>query len=241
MWTRRRRSRRLCGLEPMLGLLVLAGLLPGSCARAVRVYFVRFWLLAPAIRGDEMIYSNCKQIVGPDRTATSMQRLPRGSIICFGSTIDGSFCLDTLLVIASAETWIPAKARELDVSSAFAVCTADSVSTSSTDANLELTLYRGATFDDPVDGMFSFVPAKAAHHPYPRFARPRVVVDGLINAENRQSTWGSKRPLGRARVRAAWDTVVEQVLDADLVLAVGLDIPPREDVVPVPGSVRTRC
>lgn len=38
-----------------------------------------------------------------------------------------------------------------------------------------LPLYRGATIDDPVNGMYSFVPARpAVSPPYPRFERPEV-------------------------------------------------------------------
>ncbi len=61
-----------------------------------------------------MIYSVCKQITGPDRTPTAMQRLTPGSVICFGSTIDQEFCLDTVFVVASAEPWTAASATEPD-------------------------------------------------------------------------------------------------------------------------------
>jgi hypothetical protein len=77
----------------------------------------------PWVWGDRMIYSNCKQITGPQRRPTSMQRLTRGSVICFGSTIDGEFCVDTVFVIASAEPWVPAEAADLDVDEAFKTCT----------------------------------------------------------------------------------------------------------------------
>jgi len=51
----------------------------------------------PWIWGERMLYSNCKQIVGPERRPTSMQKLHRGSVLCFGSSIDGEFCIDTRL------------------------------------------------------------------------------------------------------------------------------------------------
>jgi len=183
----------------------------------------------PWIWGEHMIYSNCKQIVGPTRQATSMQRLSPGSVICFGSTIAEEFCLDTVLVIASAEPWVPANARVLDVDDAFVTCTADSVVTRPTDGQLELTLYRGATVENPIDGMYSFAPALMADHPSARFARPSVTLPGLINPASRQSTWGSKRPLDAAEVHTAWRAVADQVLASGLVLGVSFAVPERRD------------
>lgn len=87
----------------------------------------------PWVFGAHMIYSVCKQITGPHRRPTSMQRLPRGSVICFGSTIAGEFCIDTAFVVASAEPWVPADAAGLDVDDAFKICTADSIATTESD------------------------------------------------------------------------------------------------------------
>jgi hypothetical protein len=58
-----------------------------------------------------------------------MQRLRRGSILCFGSTIDGEFCVDTVFVVASAEPWVPAQTADLDVDDAFKICTGGSITT----------------------------------------------------------------------------------------------------------------
>lgn len=196
----------------------------------------------PWVWGPTMVYSNCKQITGPQRRRTAMQGLARGSVICFGSTIDGEFCLDTLMVIAGAQPWVPAEADQLDVDEAFKICTGGSVASTRDDAHLNLTLYRGAAASRPVDGMFSFVPARPAHQNGARFARPAIRLPGLINASNRQSTWGSRRPLPAATVREAWDSVRDQVLASGAVLAVELDTPVREDAADVPlGPPRKRC
>ena len=159
----------------------------------------------PWIWGKQMIYSNCKQIVGPQRLRTSMQDLPPGSVICFGSTIDHQFCLDTLFVVASDEPWVPAQASRLQAANAFKVCAGGSITAGRTDAHAELTLYRGATVDRPVNGMYSFVPAIPADNDDLRFARPAIELPGLINPASKQSTWGSKRPLPASEVRTAWE------------------------------------
>ena len=159
----------------------------------------------PWIWGAQMLYSNCKQIVGPHRVRTSMQDLPIGSVICFGSTIDGQFCVDTVLVIAAAEPWVPAEAARLHVNAAFKTCTGGSITASRTDAHADLTLYRGATLDRPVHDMYSFVPALHTDGGDQRFARPPIHLPELINPASKQSPWGSKRPLPASEVRTAWE------------------------------------
>lgn len=196
----------------------------------------------PWVWGDRMMYSNCKQIVGPQRRATSMQRLTAGSVICFGSTIGQAFCLDTVVVVASAEPWVPANARALEVDDAFIACTADSVVTRPTDGQLGLKLYRGATVETPIKGMYSFAPALMADHPSERFAIPAVTLPGLINPASRQSTWGSRRPLDSGRVRAAWSALADQVLESGLVLGVSFAVPEhRAGRHPVPTGARVSC
>ena len=195
----------------------------------------------PWVWGEQMLYSNCKQPPGAHRRATSMRRLTPGSVICFGSTIGGEFCLDTVFVIASAEPWSPAKARELDVSEAFLTCTAEAVTTGEThaaggcmpnpivcgprDGEIELTLYRGATVDAPIDGMYSFAPTSIADRGSARFARPAIRLPDLINPASRQNTRGSKDALTSERVHVAWRSVVDQVLEAGLVLGVSFQTP----------------
>jgi hypothetical protein len=195
----------------------------------------------PWVFGETMLYSNCKQIVGPQRRRTTMQELTPGSVICFGSTIDGQFCLDTVLVVGRAEPWVPAEADSLDAGDAFAVCAGGSITASGTDAQVDLTLYRGATVKEPVGGMFSFVPARPARDVDARFTRPAIHLPELINPSNRQSTWGSRRPLPASTVRRAWDSVRRQVLASGAVLAVRLDTPAEEAAGRVPSTVRTRC
>jgi len=56
----------------------------------------------PWVWGERMLYSNCKQVTGPKRRPTSMQRLPRGSVICFGSTLAGAAPSGTCVVLAWA-------------------------------------------------------------------------------------------------------------------------------------------
>ena len=202
--------------------------------------------------GDRMIYCCCKQTIRGGRP-TALQRLGRGSVICFGSTVGHAFCVDTVFVVASAEPWAAGDAADMGLDEAFRVCTADAIVTwqdlepgasgCAPGESVPFTLYRGATVDDPVDGMFSFVPARRADAgpEAMRFARPAVELPGLINPASQQSAWGANRPLPPDRVFDAWEALAVQVLAADLVLATWLQTPPCEATGPVPAIGRTRC
>ena len=79
-------------------------------------------------------------------------------------------------------------------------------------------LYRGATFDDPVDGMFSFFPAVPAGGDS-GFRRPVIDLPGeYFNPRS----WQAPKGLGRNRtdgeLRRIWDSLVCQVRDNGLVL-----------------------
>jgi hypothetical protein len=188
-----------------------------------------------------MLYSNCRQTVSEGRP-NSMQRLTRGSVVCFGSTIEGEFCVDTVFVVAGTEPWVPAEVEDLDVDRAFKACTGGSIVTGKKGADWRLTLYRGATLDDPVEGMFSFVPARRADAGDARFARPPVRLPGMVNPANWRSTWGSKRPLPIGTLRDSWEAVRHQVLAANLLLAVWLQTPYRHGSdAAVPGTASQHC
>lgn len=189
----------------------------------------------PWVFGDAMVYSNCRQT-----NPNSMVRLTRGSVICFGSTTAGEFCLDTVLVVDSAEPWIATNTADINADEAFVTCTAESVATSPRDRNLRFMLYRGATFDQPVDGMFSFVPARRADAKDPRFARPAIDLPELINPAS-QGPRGSNRPIAIEEVREAWEAIKRQVVAEDLLLAVHLETPPRvDDAITIPRRRRAR-
>jgi hypothetical protein len=175
-----------------------------------------------------MLYSNCKQTIRPGNRPTSMQHLTRGSVICFGSAISGEFCVDTVLVVASAEPWTSAdRAISRRAGDAFDTCTADSLASGDGSyCRARLTLYRGATIGDPVDGMYSFVPAMTGRTRHPRFARPAIRLPGLINPASTQSAYGSSRPRPASVVRDAWEAIRHQLITAGLTLAVELETPP---------------
>ncbi len=87
-------------------------------------------------------------------------------------------------------------------------------------------LYRGATFREPVDGMFSFVPAKRLSDSPNGFARPSLDLD-LVNAN---LGMGFRECLADRDPRdhfAAWDEIRNAVCNKGLLLGVQIDLPQR--------------
>jgi hypothetical protein len=176
----------------------------------------------PWVFGDRMILSNCRQAT-PRGRPNAMQSLTRGSVVCFGSAIAGKFCFDTVMVIASVETWAPASGTDLGAGDAFQACTA-ALPCGDRRQPARLSLYRGATIDDPVNGMYSFVPALPANSRYPRFARPAIELPGHLVNPGRQGPQRS-RSMPPQEIHGTWEAIRRQVLAAGLMLAVRLDTP----------------
>ena len=110
----------------------------------------------PFIFGERFLYSNCLQPKRP-----GLRRLGRGSVIAFGSK-KGDWVLDTVLVVADFIDYAVPEARIVLADStpeAFLNATAGPLADNGEEEMLRL--YRGATPDDPFDGMFSFLPGHA--------------------------------------------------------------------------------
>jgi hypothetical protein len=180
----------------------------------------------PWVFGPTFLYSNCRQL-NPSGTPSALQRLSRGSLILFGSVLDGEFVLDTVFVVGESDAYRPVDGLT-GVSDAFAVCTVESLAADpELSSEAIFTLMRGATPRQPVDGMFSFVPCRRWIGDESRFARPAVELADIIDARRRRGPSGAGHVRPRAEVAAAWASIVKQVTKADLELGVGLAEPPR--------------
>lgn len=182
----------------------------------------------PWVFGDEFLYSNCRQLT-PKKRPSALQRLEPASLILFGSTVERNFVLDTAFVVRDrGPSFVPSRRPDLHVSSAFRVCTVESIATDKRPyANASFTLYRGATLANPIQRMYSFVPARVHEGTGPRFARPVIELPGLINPNVVMSAQGAKELHPMDFVRDVWREVINQVRAQGLVLAVHLDTPPR--------------
>jgi hypothetical protein len=173
----------------------------------------------PFVFGERFLYTFCRQ-----RREAPLRRLARGSLILFGSSIGGSFVLDTAFVVADGLDHTRedhARTAGSRVDEVFRATTLDPMY--AWDHVEGGRLYSGATARDPVAGMFSFAPCLPAP-PVTPFARPRIDLPGLIDpcVDDRARVL----PLDAVEaVAAVWRIVVAQVEAAGLHLAVGLELP----------------
>jgi hypothetical protein len=170
----------------------------------------------PYVWGDAMRYTFCRQ-----PTNRKLRSLGRGSVILFGSSVQSEFVLDTVFVVAG---WIEHRT------------TSDLIGLTD-DTHMRATivpmygwgedkrtyrLYVGATPEDAVDGMFSFVPSRPGSGADVGFARPGLEIDGVINPNLRMQA--KTLDCGEPAIRAAWDAAVDTVTTEGLALATQLTL-----------------
>lgn len=177
----------------------------------------------PYVFGDAFRYSNCKQLVG-DRPS-GLQRLAIGSVLLFGGTRDEHFFVDTVFVVAERMPWSVHATVEVPDETLRRV-TCDSVGTDRS-VTSDFTLYTGATPDSAVDGMFSFTPCLPYTDDGAGFVRPVIALPGIVNGRSKQAP--KRTPVDAGRAREAWESVVDQVRDQELLLGTQFKTPPRED------------
>ena len=178
----------------------------------------------PWVFGETFRYSNCKQLTYR-QNPSALQRLTPGSVVLFGSRLDGEFVLDTVFVVKDSVPYSPNDPPE--TGEAFDICTIESLITEDL-GDYPFTLYRGATFDDPIAGMFSFSPCRDATDHGARFARPAISLPGYINPASARSPSGAREPRTIDQASRQWRSVREQVLFAGCELGVSFDTPPLD-------------
>jgi hypothetical protein len=116
-----------------------------------------------------MLYYHCK--IG---TYNILRNLTCGDIVVFGSKLAGNFVVDTVFVVADQVS-----VEDPALCQLFAQANGGHFPGGPRD------VYRGATFANPVDGMFSFFPAfpcaDRTPMPFPRPTLQLLTYPGLIN------------------------------------------------------------
>jgi hypothetical protein len=199
----------------------------------------------PFVFNDRFLYTCCKQRLRSGRP-TQLRFLEDGSVILFGSHVRGGFALDTVFVVDDhVDHQVPGDVPPDVVPEAYVHTTVLPMYEMDADycdpQQIGWRLYQGASPSRPRAGMFSFVPARPVADDSPQgFARPEIALDRLITPSLRQ---GQKiTALPPDEVQAAWQHVVEQVLDHDLVLATAFETPRIDAAEPSHDrSERTRC
>lgn len=192
----------------------------------------------PFVFGERVLYSNCGQS-SPNKRG--LKHLARGSVIAFGSgrKVAGvrRWVLDTVLVVRDSVAYDPLDPRAaleglvsetfLEVTGAPLAANAQGDPAEECLATGELRLYRGATPEDTVDGMYSFVPARPAGREGSGFARPVVDLPGFVNPASWQAPKGAQRDLPADVVRSLWEKLVAWVRGQGLVLGTFAELPAR--------------
>jgi hypothetical protein len=198
----------------------------------------------PFVFGDRFLYTGCLQHTkcGP----TQLRHLARGSVILFGSKrpMRPEFTLDTVFVVSD---FVDHSRRDYRrklagvVSETYVAVTLgpwygddDGCAVHETESGCvtreterSYRLYLGATLENPVDGMFSFIPCVDADRIARGFARPAINIPGVITPSMTQNKRLNPRH-NVAEIYPLWAEVVKQVIDQELALGVQVELPRLE-------------
>jgi hypothetical protein len=128
-------------------------------------------------------YFVCKQARVNFTKTTGMATLEAGSVILFGSTSgrerkDAFFQLDTVFVIKDWIEYDPSDLKSVrshpEVSPLYDQLALSKAFPKAVGTSIKLRLYRGATLSDPVNGMYSFSPARVCTAPPVGFQRVKL-------------------------------------------------------------------
>lgn len=174
----------------------------------------------PFIFGDRVLYSNCMQ-----KHRKNLRRLERGSVIVFGSCKKHGWWLDTVVVVADYADYRAEDARTAlagVVPDAFLEVTGGPLADNDTAEAFRL--YRGATHDDPVGGMFSFFPAAPADGSA-GFERPAIDLPEAFFTKGLGQNCKISGGLATETLVGLWRSIAGQVLNAGLLLGANA-VPP---------------
>ena len=179
----------------------------------------------PFVFGDQFHYTGCLQHTR--RGPTQLRFLARGSVLLFGSAIERSqFVLDTVLVI---DRWVDHSRLDFEalatvVSDTYWRATIEPWYSGQGGDEQSYRLYSGATYENPLNGMFSFFPCTTLAENRNGFARPEIRLPGLVTPTLTQGK-RLNRGITAADVKASWAEVVHQVQAQGLSLGVYAELP----------------
>jgi hypothetical protein len=183
----------------------------------------------PLVFGDRFLYSNCRQARNG-----KLRELAPGSLVVFGSKLDGEFVMDTVFVVGDrSEDFTRAAAGEVQCDDWIRAVVFDPLRLSPKSPNETFRLYQGTTFDEAPSGPFSFVPCRPFVQGDPAFPRPVLRLPRRWIEPN--LAMGAKATAASSvEIRELWTEIFDQVAaKAGLALAVHLDPPPHAETIPV--------
>jgi len=192
---------------------------------------VGLWDTDPFVFGDRFLYNGCQQHTGFDReggpSETFLRRLAAGSVILFGSSISRRFVIDTVFVVGDHTDYpngeyeglidlVPPEYLDIGLrTQALSEPTVDSYR-----------LYRGATVNELVGGMYSFTPCRSITDGDIGFERPGIVMPGFITQSLTQGKKLNVVP-DLSAMHDLWSEVIRQVRAAGCSLAHHIAFSPK--------------
>lgn len=228
----------------------------------VRPYWKRKRSYEKLHNTDPFVFENPFRYIICSQTGM-MTRLPAGSMILFGSENrrKGKFMVDTVFIVADSIPYefstVFARLKPLVSETYYHVSVAplhhpggcggesdvpqsdpgDACKPDRTARPKNRRLYSGATFDAPVNGMFSFFPCRTTDDARGAFPRPCIAIDDLERRNDGKAVPVIDGALFNAKrytiytdpndVAKYWRKVAGQVIDADLLLGVEAKTPER--------------
>ena len=157
----------------------------------------------PFVFADAFYYRCCQQIrkTGP----TELFRLEKGSIVLFGSKVGNAFALDTVFVVCDSRRYKNAgdlKGFAPDIYSKIVRVDHEGYSP------LGFRCYKGSTFENQIDGMYSFVPCRIKDGILNGFERPLLTHNDIefINEKQMQG-FKLKREVSLSESKFVWENV----------------------------------
>lgn len=172
----------------------------------------------PFVFGEQFLYTYCRQ-----PRNRRLRHLASGSVILFGSRKRGQFVLDTVFVVDRSIPHTPATYANVAVPPTNPVFRATTLDPMYEQVNKGCRLYFGATVDDPVNGMFSFVPCRPARERR-TFARPVIELPDPFIKPGLARQAGTTRLNDPEMSSDLWRQVVDQVLK-ECALGVHVELP----------------
>jgi hypothetical protein len=192
----------------------------------------------PFVFGEQFHYTWCQQRT--KKGATQLRHLSEGSVILFGSCETNAFVLDTVFVVRHWKDHtrtthpkdlagaISQQYKEVSILPGYAGSRVEGTSCTPAGREKEWRLHSGASYDNPVQGMYSFFPCRPYEVTPKGFARPRIHLPGKIRGNLYQSKKYSE-PLSPENMKLDWEEVVRQVKAEGLGLGVYAEMPKRRE------------
>lgn len=177
----------------------------------------------PLVFGDRFLYSNCRQ--GHN---SKLRSLAPGSVILFGSKLEGQFALDTVFVVGDrSQMFTRGSSPSLDVPGWVQEVVFGPLRSSAKSQDEAFRLYRARMYEESSGGPFSFVPCRPYGRNGSAFTRPPIRLNDKWISPN--LAMGAKAtPASHRDLRAIWTDVVNQVAEfSGLALGTHLRVPPR--------------